>query len=128
VRSTHLLATFALALGLALPAVATTETASAQQVAKQERVITASIANVTRSKLQMRAKVAKYPRGATFLQRKTCKSCNWRNLTKKRTNAHGRVAYPVGAPATGRWYFRIGTPKNAHFARSYSQTFYTYQF
>ncbi len=127
VRSTRLLAAFALAFGLALPAIATTETASAQQM-KPQREITATVVNVTRTKLQMRAKVANYPKKATFLQRKLCKGCAWHTVDKKRTSSHGRVAYPVGAPSTGRWYYRVGTPKNAHFARSYSATYYTYQY
>jgi hypothetical protein len=105
--------------------VATTSAAAA--AAKAKRQIDAKIINVTRQQLQIRAHVHSYPMQWTFLQKKKCKSCTWHQVAKKKTTEHGRVFYKVGAPRTGRWYFRVGTPERKHFRTSYSDTFYTYR-
>lgn len=132
------LAVAAATVALALPTVAavpasagTTTTAgswSDSALAKRTRHIDSRIVNVTPQKLQLRSKVRNYPRSATFLQKKTCKSCHWKIVDRKQTNRHGRVAYRVYAPKRGRWYYRAGTPERTNFYESYGQTFFTYQY
>ncbi len=124
---TRFLAASVTAVALMAPA-ASLDTASADfaAAARQHRDITAKIVNVTPQRLQIRAHVPHYPTRWTFLQKKLCGTCHWKIVARKQTTKYGRVFYPVGAPATGRWYFRVGTPETKRYATSYSPTFYTY--
>jgi hypothetical protein len=109
-----------------LPLVATAST-SADAAAKPHRQITAKIVKVSRQTLQIRVHVPNYPGRHTYLQKKVCAKCTWKVVARKKTSGQGRVFYPVGAPASGRWYFRVGTPETPGFATSYSPKFYTYR-
>ncbi len=111
-------------VALAVPAVSVAS-ASAESAAKETRTINAKVINLNPHKLQMRARVVDYT-GMTFLQKKNCKDCKWAKVSHKPTTKFGRVFYPVDAPRTGRWYYRVGTPARAHFRQSYSRTYYTY--
>ena len=125
-RFPRLLAVAATSLALMLPLVATSST-SADAAAKPHRHITAKIVKVSRQTLQIRAHVPNYPNRHTFLDKKNCLKCSWHIVSRRNTTRYGRVFYPVGAPASGRWYFRVGTPATPGFATSFSPTFYTYR-
>ena len=132
-RLVRIAAVAATSVALALPvsaaqaSLAGTSADSATAAALPQRVIKSKIVNVNPQHLQIRTKVRNYPSAPTFLQKKDCRSCNWHQVDRKQTSRFGRVAYPVGAPSSGKWFYRVGTPKRAHFAVSYGQTFYTYQ-
>jgi hypothetical protein len=125
VRQLRLLTAFAVAAALLLPAVAPSSASAESAAAKPHRTITAKIVKVSRLTLQIRAHVRNYPHRHTFLDKKRCALCTWRIVARKKTSLFGRVFYPVGAPVTGRWYFRVGTPETRRFATSYSPKFYT---
>jgi hypothetical protein len=128
VRPLRLLTAAAVSAVLLLPAVApSSASAESAAAAKAHRQITAKIVKVSRETLQIRAHVTNYPHRHTFLDKKRCATCTWHIVSRKNTSKYGRVFYPVGAPATGRWYFRMGTPETARFATSYSPKFYTYR-
>lgn len=113
-------------VALALPA-ASVATASPAVDARRTR-IDARIVNITDTKLQLRAHVkGEYANKPTHLLRKTCKRCEFRQVAKKRTDATGHVRYRVGAPNTGRWYYKVRTPGTKLFRASFSPTFYTYR-
>jgi hypothetical protein len=99
---------------------------SADAALKPHRTITAKVVK-PHATLQLHAHVANYPRGHTFLEKRNCATCGWHVVAKRDTSRVGRVSYPLGAPRTGRWYYRMGTPQTHDFARSYSRKFYTYR-
>lgn len=124
-RLTRVLAVAVTSAAMMVPVVSAS-TASADPAPKPHRDITAKILNPTPQTLQIRARVPHYPMRHTFLQKKVCKTCHWKIVDRKITTKYGRVFYGVGAPATGRWYFRVGTPETMRYATSFSPTFYTY--
>jgi hypothetical protein len=126
VRHLRILVTFAASLALTVPVVALSS-ASADAAAKPHRQITAKIVKLGPQSLQIRARVPNYPMRHTFLDKKNCIKCRWHIVARKNTTRYGRVFSPVGAPASGRWYFRVGTPETPGFATSFSPTFYTYR-
>jgi hypothetical protein len=109
-----------------MPMVASSS-ASADTATKPHRQITAKIVKLGPQSLQIRAHVPNYPHRHTFLDKKNCLKCAWHIVARKNTTAYGRVFYPVGAPASGSWYFKVGTPETPGFATSFSPTFYTYR-
>jgi hypothetical protein len=128
VHQFRLLTAVAVSAVLLLPAGApSSASAESPAAVKAHRTITAKIVKVSRTTLQIRAHVQNYPHRHTFLDKKRCATCVWRIVARKNTSRYGRVFYPVGAPLTGRWYFRVGTPETPRFATSYSPKFYTYR-
>lgn len=126
-RLTRILAATATSVALVVPA-ASVAAGSTELQPKPTRQIDARIVNVTDTQLQLRAHVkGDYNKKPTHLMKKNCKSCDWRQVNKKRTDASGHVRYNVGAPRTGRWYYKIRTPETKRFRASFSPTFYTYQ-
>jgi hypothetical protein len=78
--------------------------------------------------LQLRVRVlGGYAEQPTFLQKKTCRACTWHRVDTKKTDARGKVRYPLDAPATGNWFYRVGTPERAHYRESYSRVAKTYR-
>lgn len=110
-------------VALAIPTVGVLDSSAGTKPAHH---ITAKVVKLGPQDLQMRAHVDNYRNAATFLQKKTCKSCTWHKIAFKKTSQYGRVFYPIGAPRTGRWYFRVGTPERPKFRESYGPTYYTY--
>jgi hypothetical protein len=78
--------------------------------------------------LQLRVRVhGDYSRAPTFLQKKTCATCTWHIIDRKKTDTDGRVLYPLDAPATGSWFYRVGTPERPAYRESYSRVARTFQ-
>jgi hypothetical protein len=78
--------------------------------------------------LQLRVKVlGGYQHQVTYLQKKTCKACTWHRVDRKLTNSRAKVRYPLDAPATGNWFYRVMTPERARFRESYSQVARTFR-
>jgi hypothetical protein len=78
--------------------------------------------------LQLRVKVlGDYQHQVTYLQKKTCRGCTWHRVDRKLTNNRAKVLYPLDAPATGNWFYRVMTPARAHFRESYSQVARTFR-
>ncbi len=126
-RFTRVLIATVSSVALALPA-ASVATASQDVDAKRSREIDARIVNVTDTQLQLRAHVkGDYDRKITHLMKKNCAKCDFKQVAKKRTDSTGHVRYNVGAPRTGRWYYKVRTPETRRFRTSYSATFYTYR-
>lgn len=126
-RFTRILAATVTSVALVVPA-ASVATASTELAPKPTRAIDARIVTITDTQLQLRAHVkGDYSRKITHLMKKNCKSCNFHQVNKKRTDATGHVRYNVGAPRTGRWYYKVRTPETKRFRTSFSPTFYTYQ-
>jgi hypothetical protein len=125
VRPARALTIAAASAALLMP-VSALSNAAADAVVKPHRTISAKVTK-PHSTLQLHAHVANYPNRATFLQKRNCAACGWHVVSRRRTSDVGRVMYPLGAPLTGRWYYRMGTPETPRFAASYSQTFYTYR-
>jgi hypothetical protein len=125
VRLTRALAIAATSVALLMPVSAVTGTA-ADAAGKPHRHITAKITKPN-TVLQLHVHVRNYPNGHSFLEKRDCAKCDWHVVAHRKTNANGRVTYPLGAPATGRWYYRAGTGATKLFAKSYSPKFYTYR-
>jgi hypothetical protein len=78
--------------------------------------------------LQLRVRVlGGYPKAPTFLQKKTCRSCAWHIVDRKYTDRDGRVLYPLDAPPTGSWFYRVGTPERPNYRESYSRVARTFR-
>jgi len=78
--------------------------------------------------LQIRVRVmGGYAHQPTFLLRKGCAHCTWHKTAHKKTDANGRVLYPLDAPATGNWYYKVGTPERVRYRESYSRVIRTYR-
>jgi hypothetical protein len=113
-------------MALLLPAGEGTGVAS-DATAKPARHITGKIVKVSRLRLQIRVHVEHYHHRHTFLDKKRCVTCAWHVVARKKTTRYGRVFYTVGAPAVGRWFWRVGTPQTPRFRTSFSPTFFTYR-
>lgn len=61
------------------------------------------------------------------LQKRSCGTCSWRTVRNQRTSSRGRFSFTVGAPRTGRYFWRASTPATKKFIRSYSGVFSTYR-
>ncbi len=124
-RLTRALAIAATSVALLTPMSAVTGT-SADAATKPHRQITAKVTK-PHSVLQLHVHVPHFFGRKTFLEKRDCAKCSWHVVDRRRTDNMGRVVYPLGAPATGRWYYRAGTAPTPKFARSYSPKFYTYR-
>lgn len=99
---------------------------------KPYRQVGGKIVNVTQHKLAFKGKVfgaqeRAYAGRITWLQKKTCRSCNWRVVKRERTNSHTRYRYPVGAPRHGKWFYRVVVPETRVYRKSFSDVYYTYR-
>lgn len=59
------------------------------------------------------------------LEKRRCASCGWDVVRSKRTGDYGRWRFNVGAPRSGRWWWRVSTPGSTKFIRSHSGVFTT---
>jgi hypothetical protein len=117
------------ALGLVLAGFGGTSTAQAStQDHVDKKPARQMITKLHQHPLQIRVRVlGGYANGPTFLQRKKCATCDWHKVDRKRTDADGRVLYPLDAPASGSWYYRVGTPERPQFRESYSRVIRTFR-
>jgi hypothetical protein len=108
----------------AAPTTATRETLPARE-------ITSKMENVSARKIVFKGKVKgdpKYANKVVKIERRIGKKGDWKTYNKVRSTDLGNWKSPVGAPRTGRWYFRAVTPKTNNYRKSYSDVWYTYSF
>jgi hypothetical protein len=120
-------ASFVAALGLVL---AFFGGASAAQATTQvdKKPARTMITKLHQHPLQIRVRVmGGYAHQPTFLVRKDCAHCTWHKTAHKKTDANGRVLYPLSAPTSGNWYYKVGTPERAQYRESYSRVIRTYR-
>jgi hypothetical protein len=60
-----------------------------------------------------------------FLEKRPCADCGWHRARSKITGRHGHFHFTVGAPTSGRFWWRLRTPADARFITSYSAVFST---
>jgi hypothetical protein len=60
-----------------------------------------------------------------YLEKRTCPNCGWDRARSQKTGAKGTYSFKVGAPAHGRWWWRVTTPASEQFITSYSSVFTT---
>jgi len=106
--------------------------APANAAPKPTREVSGKVINVTQQKLAYKGKVfgsrePTYRDKVTYLQRKTCKSCNWRRQETNRTDRNARFRYRVGAPRTGSWYYRVVVPESREYRKSFSPVYRTFR-
>lgn len=66
-----------------------------------------------------------YAQHLVNLEKRSCGSCSWNRVRSDRAGIHGRYSFTVGAPRSGRWFWRVSTPATTKFVRSYSGVFTT---
>lgn len=66
-----------------------------------------------------------YAHRTIHLDKRSCGTCSWNRVRTDLTRIHGRYSFRVGAPRTGRWFWRVSTPATTAFIRSYSGVFTT---
>lgn len=115
-----------LTAALALPGLVPVSWAQAEGKPSRHFVY-AKIVKLPDGTLSFRAQVQNYPNGYIALMKKNCRTCTWYRDRLRRTGDYGRIMLPVGAPPSGRWYWRYRTPETPTFALTYSSTWYTYQ-
>jgi hypothetical protein len=60
-----------------------------------------------------------------FLEKRPCADCGWHRARSKVTGRHGKFHFTVGAPTSGRFWWRLRAPADARFITSYSPVFST---
>jgi len=69
--------------------------------------------------------VPRFAHDRIFLEKRPCADCGWHRARSKVTGKHGRVSFTVGAPTSGRFWWRLRAPADARFITSYSPVFST---
>lgn len=59
------------------------------------------------------------------LEKRSCGTCGWHRVRSARAGSRGSYSFVVGAPRSGKWYFRVSTAATTRFIRSYSGVFTT---
>jgi hypothetical protein len=108
---------------LAGPAATAQPSSAAVQAPKPAREVVATGQGSGTANLRVHVKVRGLPVYANrraSLQAKTCRGCNWHQSQVKRTTDRGVVVFPVGAPATGKRFYRALIPATTRYRVSYS--------
>lgn len=66
-----------------------------------------------------------YTGKAISLQKRSCAACDYVTVKHAVTGAGGAYSFPLPAPATGRWWWRLAIPGTTAFMPSYGGTFST---
>jgi hypothetical protein len=117
------LSTLVAAPALAAQAVGAQPSAEAQQAPKPARNVEATGQGSGTANLRIRVKVHNLPVYAhrrVALQAKSCRGCTWHPYASKVTNDHAVTTFPVGAPATGKRFYRARVPVSTQYRVSYS--------
>ena len=96
---------------------------AAVQAPKPARVVVATGLGSGTANLRVHVKVRGLPVYANrraSLQAKACRGCSWHQSQVKRTNDRAVVIFRVGAPATGKRFYRALIPATAKYRVSYS--------
>jgi hypothetical protein len=67
----------------------------------------------------------RYGNRVIFLEKRWCADCGWDRVRAKRTGDLGRWRFKVGAPSSGRWWWRVSVPGSRLYIRSHSGVFTT---
>ena len=67
----------------------------------------------------------RYHHKRVTLWKRSCASCGWHRVRHDRTSRRGHWRFEVGAPASGRFWWRASTPASARYTRSFSVVFTT---
>jgi hypothetical protein len=66
-----------------------------------------------------------YAHERLFLEKRPCADCGWHRARSRMTGRHGKFHFTVGAPSSGRFWWRLRTPADTRFITSYSPVFST---
>jgi hypothetical protein len=66
-----------------------------------------------------------YAHERLFLEKRPCADCGWHRSRSKVTGRHGKFHFTVGAPNSGRFWWRLRAPADIRFITSYSPVFST---
>ena len=105
--------------------------AAAPRESLPPREITSRMVKVSAHKIVFKGKVKgdpKYSDKIVRIERRIGKGGSWKLYKKVRSTELGNWKCQVGAPRTGKWYFRAVTPKTNNYRKSYSDVWYTYTF
>jgi hypothetical protein len=69
----------------------------------------------------------RYGNKVIHLDKRRCAGCGWDRVRTKRTDGAGHWRFKVGAPDSGRWWWRVSVPGSRSYIRSYSAVFTTEQ-
>lgn len=115
-------------------AVAASQSAAASATAERRRlpereIVTEGVVKGQKLILKGRVKGApKYARRLVKIERRIGRDGNWRTYRKLKSQAKGGFRTQVGAPRTGKWFFRAVTPKTNSHRRSHSNVLYSYTY
>jgi hypothetical protein len=104
---------------------------STAKTALPHRTINAKIDQKGPRKLIFKGKVTGkpvYAKKVVKIERRIGKHGKWKSYAKTHTTKTGGWRHQVGAPRSGRWYFRATTPATNSYAKSHSDVWYTYSF
>lgn len=60
-----------------------------------------------------------------YLEKRPCSTCSWHRVRSNRTGSLGYWRFKVGAPRSGRWWWRVSVPGSTAYIRSISGVFTT---
>jgi hypothetical protein len=66
-----------------------------------------------------------YHNKVIHLEKRRCAQCRWDEVRAKRTGERGGWRFDVGAPRSGRWWWRVTVPGSTAYIRSSSAVFTT---
>ena len=108
--------------GTADPETVYTPAMSAEKVSKVMRALNARDLE-RRGKVYLKGNVDPgWGNKPIVLQRKTCKSCNWKSYDKARTSSTGGWKFHTPVPRKGSWWYRAKVAGTTNFVTSYSAT------
>lgn len=126
-NSTAVAATRHGAVAASQPAAASA-TAERKQLPERE-IVTEGVKQGQKLILKGKVKGApKYARKLVRIERRIGKDGNWKTYKKLKSEAKGGFRTQVGAPRTGKWFFRAVTPKTNSYRKSYSNVLYSYTY
>jgi hypothetical protein len=66
-----------------------------------------------------------YGNRVIYLEKRSCASCGWHKVRSNKTGDRGYWRFKVGAPSSGRWWWRVSVPGSTLYIRSISGVFTT---
>ena len=113
-------------LALAMPCAPALGASTAAGSTLPKRTVTSAV-TTTHHRLVLKGKVSPgHAKRAVFVQKKTCRSCDWKQVDKVRTSDTSRYRVRIYAPATGAWFWRVKVRAYGGYGTSYSKVWKTY--
>ena len=91
-----------------------------------ERVISADTEPKTFKSFKLTGTIEAYPSGKALVQKKKCRSCDFKTVDKINTSAYGSYSTKIYAPLKGKWKWRIKVNEQGGYAASYSEVIATF--